>query len=248
MTCKSCLTSPLAGLLIAFAGCLYILTKWISEDFVKGYDLSEVFQLAGSILFSIGLLLICIFGFGLFTGKVGFLFEKNNGFGHSFGHILYLLIILVMNLSFAIGVGVGLKFLLKNHKTIQIVDKMVNDKLNLSTVNDYVKVSLQSIFCGSCVHFAVKCYHYSFIYCMLFVTVFVYNNFQHCIANSFYFGVMFQQFSVKMLIYLGINIIGNVLGTVPVAMLFNQMITVQVEEESSSSADITRLRYDETSV
>ena len=72
----------LAGLAIGLGGFLYILMC----QYVPG----ELGKVLGSLLFAIGLFLVCAFGLSLYTGKIGYLKDK-------------LILILVFNL---IGIGI----------------------------------------------------------------------------------------------------------------------------------------------
>ena len=234
MIFKICIGSALAGILIAIAGALYVGSSWLNMDVVKRDDFSELFHLAGSVAFSLGLLTICACKFDLFTGKVGSFFEVRNDFDNKCLHLTYLLFILVMNLAFAGGAGVAMYYALKKTHFTAIVHSIVDAKTNISSPNSYVKTALQSVFCGSCVHMAVKGFQHNFIFCILFVTAFVYNNFQHCIANMFYFGVMFKEFRYEMLINEGIAIVGNIIGTIPIALLVNKLNSVDASSSSIS--------------
>ena len=57
----------LAGLSIGLGGFLFI----ILSHFVSG----ELGKVLGSIFFAVGLFLVCTFGFYLYTGKIGLIFE-----------------------------------------------------------------------------------------------------------------------------------------------------------------------------
>ena len=63
---KTLLLGILAGFSIALGGLLFTMAT------LNGY------KVVGSIAFSIGLLLVCLFGFNLFTGKVVFTLEAEN--------------------------------------------------------------------------------------------------------------------------------------------------------------------------
>lgn len=55
----------------------------------------------------------------------------------------------------------------------------------------------------------------------MFVAIFVYSNYQHSIANSFYFGADYNNFSYKMLINEILAIAGNTIGAIPIIILTN---------------------------
>ena len=58
----------LAGLSIGLGGFLYVLMT----HYIDG----ELGKLLGSLLFSIGLFLVCTFYLSLYTGKIGLIYEK----------------------------------------------------------------------------------------------------------------------------------------------------------------------------
>lgn len=223
-------SSIISGILISFGGLLFICSKWIYK--------SELFDFIGSILFSIGLLIICKCKFLLFTGKVGFMFEYNNEWSKKYCSSWFkLLLILILNISSAIGFGILTNLSFRKLQVMNIISSIVSNKIKLSMFDDYVKCFLQSIFCGSCVHFAVKSFSYNCIFCVLFISCFVYNGFQHCIANAFYFAATFN-FDVKMLINEAVVITGNIIGTIPVAGLFNLLSETKTEDTDSGMDDI----------
>ena len=64
---KTLLRGVLAGIAISFGGFLCIRTNEIASN-----------TILGSFLFSFGLILICNFGFYLYTGRVCYLFDNND--------------------------------------------------------------------------------------------------------------------------------------------------------------------------
>ena len=206
-------SSILSGMLISFGGMLFICSKWI-------YD-SEIMNLIGSILFSSGLLTICYFKLHLFTGKVGLLFEHVNEW-EGCNAVWKLMLILVLNLISAIIFGIIAHLALRKTYFTTIISNITSNKLTYTSVNLFIKCFLQSFYCGSCVHFAVKTFPLHFIFCVFFISGFVYNGFQHCIANAFYFGALFK-FDINMLINEFIVISGNILGTIPIACIHNKI-------------------------
>lgn len=55
----------------------------------------------------------------------------------------------------------------------------------------------------------------------MFVAIFVYSNYQHSIANPFYFGADYNNFSYDMLINEILAIAGNTIGAIPIIILTN---------------------------
>lgn len=239
MVLKILLASSIAGIVIGIASFLFIGTKWLHDVYLPQSYLDEAFKVISALAFSIGLLVICACKLDLFTGKVGFLFERQTDFTNRWSQTAYLLTIFIFNLVFATATGVGTYHLLNTTHYLDIINTIVTEKTNFTDVNSYFSLSLRSIFCGSCVHFAVKGFNYSFIFCILFVVTFVYNDFQHCIANAFFFGSLYRKVNLNTLIYEGITIVGNIIGAIPIAILFNCINKVKVE--SSSSLELNAL-------
>ena len=65
-TLKVFVLGILAGISIALGGCAFIACKSIDMAWL------------GAVLFPVGLLLVCSFGFKLFTGQIGYVFEKKD--------------------------------------------------------------------------------------------------------------------------------------------------------------------------
>ena len=83
-----------AGAAISLGGFLYCLMCFAMSGVIG--------KLLGSILFSVGLFLVCTLNLNLYTGKIGLIYEKKQT------RLFYisLPIILVGNLAAALGVGV----------------------------------------------------------------------------------------------------------------------------------------------
>lgn len=143
--------------------------------------------------------------------------HTNNEFTGISG-ILKLTLILVLNLISAASLGIIARLILRKTYFVTIISSITSNKLSFTNINSYVKCFLQSVYCGSCVHFAVKTFPKHFLFCVFFISCFVYNGFQHCIANAFYFGSLFS-FNINMIINEVIVIIGNIVGTIPIALI-----------------------------
>ena len=176
----------LAGLAISLGSFLFILTKTIFDG-IPGAILA-------SALFSVGLILVCIFGLNLYTGKIGVFLDvyekiKENS--------INLPIILLGNAVGAIGIGA----LLHCFALIEVdwMQKFFNTAMAVSAnkvLSHYVV--LEGIFCGALVYIAVYLFKnlenwaMKIIGIIVSVTLFVYCGFQHCIANMFYFALTFD--------------------------------------------------------
>lgn len=190
-----------AGFLIAIGGTAYLA---VSNSFL------------GSFLFSIGLLMICIYGMNLYTGKIGYiLVEKRN-------YIYELILTLFGNF---IGTYVG-GFLIRNTRFISYQEKAIsisNVKLN----DDFLSIFILSIFCGMLMYIAVNNYKKvennlgKYLSIILCVMVFILCGFEHCVANMYYFSIA-NVWSLDACAMLGIMILGNSLGSIIIALFNNK--------------------------
>ena len=200
----------LAGLAIGLGGFLYILMC----QYVPG-ELGKVF---GSLLFAIGLFLVCAFGLSLYTGKIGKIFEEKQ----EKGFYISLPVMLVGNLIGAASLGLLLNLALKNTDIMNTVNSVCASRLSLNTFNDYLSLFVRSFLCGTCVYLAVICFAKNRLkplgisLLVAFVFIFVYAGFQHCIANAFYLGLgnaLANPYTyINLLFCILFNSVGPILG------------------------------------
>ena len=156
----------------------------------------------GAALFTVALLSICLFGFNLYTGKVGFLVKDHSPdtlavtFSGLLGNILGTLIM---------GLLVGIA-----------LPKLV-DSASAACVNRLGQTGIQtlirSFFCGILMYTAVWVYRekgriVGILFC---VPVFILAGFEHSIADMFYFSLA-RCFETRSLLFLLLVVLGNSLG------------------------------------
>ena len=93
-----------AGICISIGGLLNILMLYVIYDASKAnlsVIISEIIKFCGAYFFSAGFLLVCLFNFQLYTGKIGKIFENQQ----SLQFYSSLPLILVGNTCGAIGIG-----------------------------------------------------------------------------------------------------------------------------------------------
>lgn len=169
-------------------------------------------KVIGSILFSIGLLTICIYNMNLYTGKIGYIIERKKGY------ITELLITLIGNFIGASLTGLIVR-LTRYNNYIDKAKSLVETKLN----DNLLSIFILSIFCGILMYIAVNNYKKEtntlskYILIFFSVVVFILSGFEHCIANIFYFAVSLS-INTKVLLYLLIMIIGNSLGSIIISL------------------------------
>ena len=178
----SFLKGILAGLSIGLGGFLYILMV----HYVPG----ELGKVLGSLLFAVGLFTVCTFKFHLYTGKIGLIFEGRQ----TKEFYISLPIMLIGNALGAFSLGYICFALFRNVDIMATVNNVCSVRTTLVTFNDYLSLFIKSMLCGLCVYLAVRAFNNNrlkpvgIILLVLFVFIFVYCGFQHCIANMFYFG------------------------------------------------------------
>ena len=217
---KTFLLGVMAGAAIALGGLLFTLLSNI------GY------KVIASFAFSIGLLLVCMFGFNLFTGKVGFFLEAENKKEYS----LNLLIMYIGNLVGALVIGyLCFGFFYKNNSVINTISNVAYAR-EITSDNWWITL-LGAIGCGMLVYTAVYAFRKEWpigvrvVILMFAVFAFVIAGFQHCIANMFY--ISFAN-SWKGLTILNILIVtvGNIIGAILL-----ELVSIAVKKLSNEEKD-----------
>ena len=199
----------LAGAAIGVGSFTFLLIKYLLRD----YDPSGMFA---SMMFSVGLLTVCIFGLNLYTGKIGVFLDDREKIKEN---SINLPIILLGNAIGAFALGILFHFIFMGWEDFSnSVVGVALGKLN------YDKVIFQGLLCGALVYIAVYFFKnlenwaMKIIGIICAVTLFVYCGFQHCIANMFYFGMAFE-WKLDMLWNLLLVILTNSIGALFVRCL-----------------------------
>ncbi|MBQ0052639.1 MAG: formate/nitrite transporter family protein [Treponema sp.] len=213
--------SILSGLMIAVGGSVYMACRTINCGSMNLLWL-------GAILFSAGLFTICVYGFNLYTGKVGYIAYNFK----DFAYIRLVLLIVIFNLltTFLLGIVVAYVY----PKIGAEAFKVYAPKLNMPLL----KVFISGTFCGLLMFLAVDTWKQGkMIGCFLFVPTFIFAGFDHSIANSFYNGAAlghqifadesfllsnasdFKCFSVANALLVIVTVLGNALGGMLVPLM-----------------------------
>lgn len=185
---KKILSGIAAGILISIGGTVYL-----------SCDIKYV----GAILFSVALLCICLKGYSLFTGKVGFMPEKHDKEAFS-----VLLLGLLGNVIATTVCGLVLRGVLP------AVGDAANTICTAKLDQTFLSALVRAIFCGILMYLAVSIYrdHNHNIAGIVFcIPVFILCGFEHSIADMFYFaasGIV----SLQAFLYIWLIIIGNAIG------------------------------------
>jgi formate/nitrite transporter FocA (FNT family) len=177
-----------AGILIGFAGFIYL----------------NVGGVLGSLLFSIGLILVCKFGLNLYTGKAG---SVKLDILDWHVNLLGLGKILVGNIIGTIIVSIF---------THNLIDP--SQIISVRSQSDIYTAFILGIGCGVLMEFAVWGWKNAeskiegMIIIMMCVTAFIMSGFYHCIADSYYYACsVINGNGMSLGVYL-VTILGNFLG------------------------------------
>ena len=158
--------------------------------------------LPGAILFSIGLLLVIAMGHDLFTGKVCFAKISN---------IPSLLLILVGNILSCIIVGSLVA--MTRPSVIGFAEEICRNKLS----EPWWAVIILGMFCNILIYYAVE--NKNPVITVFCVTAFILCGFEHSIANTYYMTVSGILGSLRGILYILLNIVGNTLGGILICRL-----------------------------
>ena len=165
-------------------------------------------KVTGAVFFCLGLFAICTFGFNLFTGKVGYIFEQPPAYTG------FVLLVWLGNLVGTGLVGYGLRLTRLTaiaEKAAQLCQTKLNDSL--------LSIFILSVLCNILMFIAVDGFKNNphevgkYIGIFLGVIVFILCGFEHCVANMFYFSAA-GVWSGKAIIYMLVMTLGNACGGV----------------------------------
>lgn len=208
MTClKDLVSGVLSGVMISIGGSVFL----ASDN-----------KLAGAILFCVALLCICMRGYSLFTGKIGFIPKD-----HSKSAISALLLGLLGNLLGTVAYGYLMR--LANMPFCETAVTVCNGKLAQSVVSCLVR----AMFCGVLMYMAVSIFREkkSVLGILFCIPVFIMSGFEHSVADMYYFaasGIV----SMKAFGYLWLVIAGNAIGAM--VMCLGEMLCEKTKEDGNA--------------
>ena len=172
--------------------------KSLSGGFIIGLGgavfLSQENKFLGALMFSLGLLAICVTDQYLFTGKVSYTSDK-----------LFLVNVLIGNYIGATLIGLCLHCLKPEY-----VEK-ASDICAKKAAEGFLVIPL-GILCNILIYLAVEGYKKGqTILLILCVMAFILCGFEHCVANMFYFAVAGMVSKVPFILF---NVLGNAIGGV----------------------------------
>ena len=166
-------------------------------------------RIVGAVLFSVALLSICLKGYALFTGKVGFIPEN-----HCRDSVETLMLALLGNTIATILGGLVIRAALSNLGAA--AENVCGAKLS----QVWWSTLIRGAFCGILMYLAVSTFRdnktpVGILFC---IPVFILSGFEHSIADIFYFaasGIV----SLKAFAFICLVILGNALGAMILPLL-----------------------------
>ena len=205
---KTILFGIYAGMAIGLGGLLNIVSNYFL------HDPAIIGRIVGSLVFPIGLSLVCFLSLNLFTGKIGYVFDNDKNY------LGFLGLVYIGNILGSLIMGAWAMVVFRDTPMYQTALNISAGKLYPLEFWPLVKVFAGAVLCGVLVYIAIFCYKtfkkvwLKLIGIFLAIGLFVFLKFDHCIANMFYFS--FSWSWNKGLAYLNIGIVtlGNSLGAI----------------------------------
>ena len=178
---KCLVRAILAGVCISIGGCV---------------DVGSEVKWVGAILFAVGLSTILLYGFDLYTGKVGYIVENDRSF------IPKVALILVGNFIGTLAVGLMIP--------MEGAEALALRKLESF---EFLPTLFKGVMCGMLMFIAADTYKHGkgLVPTFFCVPVFILAGFEHSIADMFYFcsGMVFN---LDALAFILVVALGNAIG------------------------------------
>jgi formate/nitrite transporter FocA (FNT family) len=165
--------------------------------------------IVGAVFFSAGLFLVLTRGYNLYTGKIGYLFDNKKNY------IIDICLIWLGNLVGTLILSLFVNFTHLFDKIKPSVESIIATK----TGQGYLSAFLLAMLCGVIIYLSVENYKQNphefgkYLGILLLIPLFIICGFEHCVADMFYFFLIPNNISTKLL-YLLIITIGNSIGSI----------------------------------
>ena len=208
----------LAGLMITIGCCVYLACSASGEI---------VGKIGGAVLFSVGLIAVCYFGFSLYTGKIGFIIAD-----HSKDAISVLLLGLLGNVIAAAVFGIAVGYAIPSLRETAI--NACSARLN----QEWWQTLIRGIGCGILMYVAVGLFKEKKtpLGIIFAIPAFILAGFEHSIADMGYFAIA-GIYSAKAFGFIWIVIIGNSIGSFIIPLL-RLAAPKKSEEKKVENADM----------
>ena len=167
-------------------------------------------KILGALFFTVGLFTVCVNGFNLFTGKVGY--APDNHFRPAY--LLFLLLVWLGNLA---GTWLVASLLSLTRLAVPFAEKAAT-LCTVKLADGPLSIFILAVFCNVLMYIAVEGFrsngHELGKYLGLFfgVSVFILCGFEHCVANMFYFSMAGLWGQAHTWVWLLIMTLGNAVG------------------------------------
>ena len=205
---KTVLFGIYAGMAIGFGGLLNILANhWLSAS-------PWAARIVGSLLFPIGLTMVCFLGLNLFTGKIGYLLDNDKNY------LGFLGLVYVGNIIGSLILGGFCLVTFRDTDIFTTALKISGGKIFEPAFLNIVKCFAGSVLCGVLVYIAIFCYKtfkqvwLKILGIFISIGLFVFLKFDHCIANMFYFSFSWSWGEPLAYLNIGVVTLGNSLGAI----------------------------------
>lgn len=159
-------------------------------------------RVVGAVLFSVALLCICLKGYSLYTGKIGFIPEKHDKEAFS-----VLLTGLLGNLIGTVAGGYLILF------GLPAMSETAYALCEAKLTQTFPQTLIRGFFCGILMYLAVSIFrdHKKEIGILFCIPVFILSGFEHSVADMFYFAAS-GMISLQAFGFIWTVILGNTLG------------------------------------
>lgn len=200
MSLKTYLSGFYAGLCVVLAAMIYLVLTSVG------------LRPLGSVLFSVGLIIIVVFNLALYTGKIGYAFAKNGP------KPLELVMTFLGNVTGVVLGGFLLSLLRYSgwNALFDIVDGIALSRI-IGTGEAWYMAIINGFFCGVLVFLSLHVYKKAkrtwvkWLGLVFFISVFVILGMEHCLANMFYFSLG-NAWNGLLFLNVLLVIVGNSLG------------------------------------
>ena len=194
---KILIRAILAGIMISIGGTIYLALEN---------------KMLGAFLFSVGLFSICVNGYNLYTGKIGYVIDNK------LKYLIELFLTLLGNLIGTVACGYVLTLTRSASKLKAAATILCDTKLN----DNLLSIFVLSVFCGIIMYMAVDIYKKTtdfgkYVGIFMGITIFILAGFEHCVANMFYFSIA-NMWEWKTALYVLVMVLGNSLGSILIAL------------------------------
>lgn len=222
---KDIISGFLAGFFIGLGGTAFVMCKATLD--VNG-------GLIGAMCFPIGLFMVCAFGVNLYTGKIGYAFNKE---ANTFNPLDFV-IMLLANFLGAATIGFIVYLGARENQHLLDTAAAVAESRTITNPLDMLGSFFKSMVCGMLVYVGVylykKCNNFFERAVVIFIPIFlfVFCGFNHCIADFFYitFGMNVNILSLSFIL---IVVLGNSLG----AILFDRALYLLSKVSKTKEVD-----------